>query len=140
MALIREYFEYQDKYEKKYGNKTIVLMEVGSFIEIYGIETDSVKKGRMSEIIEITGWCVGTKKGNLSEYNVEQVQIAGLPNYTLDKRKEFILKKVYTVIIIEQDSHGTKGPNRNITEVVSPGTNINNNAFSNNLMSICLKN
>ena len=29
--------------------------------------------------------------------------------------------------------------NSNITEIVSPGTNINNNTFSNNLMSIYLE-
>ena len=28
MALIREYFEYQDLFEKKYGKNTIVLMEI----------------------------------------------------------------------------------------------------------------
>ena len=114
-------------------------MEVGSFIEIYGVETDKVTKGKISEIVDITGWTVGNKKGNLPEYNVESVKMAGFPNYTLDKWKDFILKKGYTVIIIEQDSHGTKGPNRNITEIVSPGTNINNNTFSNNLMSIYLE-
>ena len=139
MALIREYFDYQDSFEKKYGKNTIVFMEVGSFIEIYGIETDKVTKGKISEIVDITGWCVGNKKGNLPEYNVQSVKMAGFPNYTLDKWKDFILKKGYTVIIIEQDSHGTKGPNRNITEIVSPGTNINNNTFSNNLMSIYLE-
>ena len=52
---------------------------------------------------------MGNKKGNLPEYNVESVKMAGFPNYTLDKWKDFILKKGYTVIIIEQDSHGTKG-------------------------------
>lgn len=150
MALIKDYFEYQDEYEKKYGSKTIVLMEVGSFIEIYGIETDKIKKGRISEIVEITGWTKAIKKGRY-DWNkgegldpeldgwVESVLMAGFPNYTLDKWKEFILKKGYTVIIIEQDSHGTKGPNRNITEIVSPGTNINNNTFTNNLMSIYLE-
>ena len=36
MSLIDEYFDYQDKFEAKYGINTIVLMEVGSFFEIYG--------------------------------------------------------------------------------------------------------
>ena len=37
MTIIDEYFEYQEKYEKIYGEKTIVLMEVGGFFEIYGV-------------------------------------------------------------------------------------------------------
>ena len=55
---------------------TIVLMEVGDFIEIYGVETDKVTKGKISEIVNITGWTVGNKKGNLPEYNVESVKMA----------------------------------------------------------------
>ena len=33
--IIDEYINYQNKYEKKFGEKTIVLMEVGSFFELY---------------------------------------------------------------------------------------------------------
>ena len=91
--MIREYFEYQDKYEKKYGNKIIVLMEVGSFIEIYSIENDSVKKGRMSEIEN--NWMVcWYKKRKFSEYNVEQVQMVGSQIIHLISGKNLYLKKV----------------------------------------------
>ena len=40
--LIDKYFEYQLDYEKKYGDKTIVLMEVGSFFEAYGVNTENI--------------------------------------------------------------------------------------------------
>ena len=32
------YFELQQKYEQIYGKKTVVIMEVGDFMEIYGVE------------------------------------------------------------------------------------------------------
>ena len=35
--LIDDYFKHQIRFEKKYGEKTIVLMEVGSFFEFYGV-------------------------------------------------------------------------------------------------------
>ena len=44
MSLIDEYFEYQDKFELKYGENTIILMEVGSFFEIYGTDDEESNK------------------------------------------------------------------------------------------------
>ena len=35
MTIIDQYFEYFKKYSKKYGVKTAVLLESGSFFEIY---------------------------------------------------------------------------------------------------------
>ena len=35
--IIEDYIEYQNRYVKQFGNKTIVLMEVGSFFEYYYI-------------------------------------------------------------------------------------------------------
>ena len=34
MTLIDEYFELTKDYMNKYGNKTIVLMQVGSFLNV----------------------------------------------------------------------------------------------------------
>ena len=42
MTIIDQYFDYQEKFEKKYGEKTIVLMEVGSFFEIYGVTNNKM--------------------------------------------------------------------------------------------------
>ena len=44
-SLITEYLDLQEKYQKKWGEKTIVLMEVGSFFEIYGVVNENEKKG-----------------------------------------------------------------------------------------------
>ena len=35
--IIDDYLELQQKYEKQYGPQTVVLMEVGSFYELYGV-------------------------------------------------------------------------------------------------------
>ena len=39
--IIDEYLDYTTKYKEKYGEKCIVLMQVGSFFEIYTI-TDNI--------------------------------------------------------------------------------------------------
>ena len=36
MALIKEYFELTKRYQDEYGENTILLMQVGSFFEVYG--------------------------------------------------------------------------------------------------------
>lgn len=36
MSLIKEYFRLLQEYITKYGNKTILLMQVGAFYEVYG--------------------------------------------------------------------------------------------------------
>ena len=35
MALIKEYFELTKKFQDEYGENTILLMQVGSFFEVY---------------------------------------------------------------------------------------------------------
>ena len=37
MALIKQYFELTKDYQIDYGENTILLMQVGSFFEVYGI-------------------------------------------------------------------------------------------------------
>ena len=41
--LIDDYLEYQKTYQKKYGEKTIILMQVGSFFEAYAIDSNEEK-------------------------------------------------------------------------------------------------
>ena len=38
LSISDEYFQYLDKYQSKYGKKTVLLMQVGSFHEIYSCE------------------------------------------------------------------------------------------------------
>ena len=51
--LIDDYFEYQIEYEKKYGLNTLVLMQVGSFFEFYGVDNKKEKIGNTSYIAEL---------------------------------------------------------------------------------------
>lgn len=139
MSLIDEYFEYQDKFESKYGTNTIVLMEVGSFFEIYGTDDDKLNKGRIREICEITALTMSKKKGKSKYSQQDYVFMAGFPNHSVEKWKDILIKNNYVVIIIEQDSHGKKDPKRTITEVISPGINIDSNHFSNNVMSVYIE-
>ena len=43
MCLLDQYLKYCEQYELEYGDKTAVFMEVGSFMEIYGIDLPNQK-------------------------------------------------------------------------------------------------
>ena len=41
--LIDDYIDYHYKFQKKYGGKTVILMQVGSFFEAYAIDNEEEK-------------------------------------------------------------------------------------------------
>ena len=135
-SIVHEYLKYQESYQKKYGEYTIVLMEVGSFFEIYGIETDDCYIGKVTEVTDLLNiQKTRKKKSNLQE-DFSNPLMAGFPNHALSKFLNILLTNNYTVVLIEQVSPPPK-PRREITRIISPGTNIyENNIESNNLMSI----
>ena len=139
MTLIDDYFELQEKYEKKFGEKTIVLMQVGGFFEIYGIVTDTIKKGRIYEICDLTNLNTSKRHSKTDPVSEKNPLMAGFPNHSFDKWLEILLKHNYTIIKIEQDSNGVPNPKREITEIISPGVNVNSKNFSNNMLSIYLE-
>ena len=139
MTIINDYLDLQDKYEKRYGEKTIVLMEVGGFFEIYGIVNDFTKRGRIYEISDITNLSISKKCSKTQPISIKNPLMAGFPNHSFSKWRDILLKNNYTIIKIEQDSHGTKDPKRTVTEIISPGVNIETTNFTNNMMSIYLE-
>ena len=60
--IYHEYINYQKKFEKKYGEKTIVLMQVGAFFECYGIKNNDIKEGKVEEVADIMNILVTKKK------------------------------------------------------------------------------
>ena len=57
MALIKDYFEKTNKYIEEYGKKTIVLMQVGAFFEVYGLRNEINQNVHGSEILEFSKIC-----------------------------------------------------------------------------------
>ena len=139
MTMIDYYLEQQEKFEKKYGEKTIVLLECGQFFEIYGVVNETTNRGRIYEISDLTNLSVSKRGNKFAPVSMKNPLMAGFPNHSYEKWKNILLKHNYTIIKIEQDSHGTKNPTREITEIISPGINIESNSFSNNFMSIYIE-
>jgi DNA mismatch repair protein MutS len=141
MTIIDDYLELQEKYEAKYGEKTIVLMEVGGFFEIYGVVNDmepgSAKRGRIYEVSEITNLNVSKKCDKQSPASEKNPLMAGFPSASFDKWKDILLRHGYTIIKVEQEMvPGKKEPVRKLTEILSPGINMDTTNITNHVMSI----
>ena len=140
MTMINHYFELEKKYEKKYGAKTVVLYQCGGFFEIYGVENKDVKFGKIYEIADITNLSVSKRNSKYKPVTLSNPLMAGFPHHSFEKWKNILLKHGYTIIKIEQEAMGIKDPKRSITEIISPGTNLDEtNQVSNNLMSIYIE-
>ena len=57
MALIKEYFELTKRYQDEYGENTILLMQVGSFFEVYGINSEKAETIIGSRIVDFSQIC-----------------------------------------------------------------------------------
>jgi DNA mismatch repair protein MutS len=121
MALIKEYFTLTQKYTAEYGERTVVLLQVGAFFEVYGqIITPAAVDG--------TATCSGSRiddfclicelaKANKSPGFV----MAGFRDYGLDKYLKKLQDAGYTAVVYVQD--GIKNPPvRLLQGIYSPGT------------------
>ena len=137
MTLIDDYLEHQHNFEIKYGNNTIVLMEVGHFFEFYGIENDIENVGKVSIVGDLLNMTVTRKNKEIKEISRKNPLMAGFPNIALDRHVNYLIKNNYTVILIEQVTE-PPNPKREITKIISPSTYIEDsiNVESNNCLSI----
>jgi len=132
--IIDTYINYTNKYKSLYGIKTVILMEVGSFYEFYGTETEGADVKCISELLNIQ--CTRKDK-SVSEISKKNHLLAGFPSYILKKYIDILVNENYTIVLCEQTTPPPK-PKREITEIISPATYIDIQQTSNNnfLMSI----
>ena len=128
MSLIKDYFEKTEKYKSEYGEKTIVVMQVGGFFEIYGTRDDNKNIMNTTNISDFSSICdlnIVDKKisvGNKNlKYNTHDVVMAGFKTQFLDKYICRLQDAGYTSIVFTQDE---QAPNttRSLFGIFSPGT------------------
>lgn len=133
MALVKEYFKLTNDYMKEYGEKTVILMMVGSFYEIYG-EIDKNKNITGSKIVEISKIC-DLKIAN----KTPDIVMAGFTYSKIDKYLNKIQDEGYTTIVIVQDTNNPQV--RFVEGIYSPGTFFQDETqeISNNVMCIWIE-
>ena len=121
--IYHEYINYQKKFEKKYGQKTIVLMQVGAFFECYGIKNNDIKEGKVEEVADVMNILVTKKNKSKKEINIHNPIMCGFQTPYTNKYIPLLLDENYTIILVEQVTQ-PPNPKREVTEIISPGVNL----------------
>lgn len=120
MALIKEYFELTTRFQDEYGENTILLMQVGSFFEVYGIykqETETITGSKIIDFSQICELNIVEKNTHIGKDNV---MMAGFKDIQIEKYIKKIQEAGFTAVVYEQDEIiKTK---RSLVGVFSPGT------------------
>ena len=107
MALTQEYFKLSDQYQEEYGKNTILLMQVGSFFEMYGNETHSIET--FAKLCDL----------NMVEKANSSVFMAGFKDTQLERYTKKIQEAGFTAVIYVQEECKTS---RKLAAIISPGT------------------
>jgi len=120
MALCREYFKLTSKYINEYGERTLLLYQVGAFFECYGYHDSSTETVYGSQITEFCRIC----DLNIANKNMEiegiPVFMAGFSHYMLDKYLKRLNEEGYTSVVYKQEEHNKTS--RTLYGIFSPGT------------------
>jgi DNA mismatch repair protein MutS len=147
MATISEYFEYQKLYQEKYGHRTVVLIQIGSFYEIYEYNPDqddsndcryTERIGYSRELSIILNMILTSKTKNKS-HRVSNPYMIGFPCLAYERHREVILANNYTLIRIDQSPDNPK--NRIVGEICSAGTELDSMSekATNSIVSIYIE-
>ena len=121
--LTQTYFDLQRYFEEKYGQDTVVFMEIGTFYEVYEINNDDEQIGKAKEIAELLNIQLTKKNKNIIENSDKNPLLAGVPAVSFERYlNRLIGEQKYTVIVVKQRGKPPK-ISRYVSQIVSPGTN-----------------
>lgn len=134
--LLHDYFQNQQRYEKVYGSKTVVLYQVGSFYEVY--QTEIPKPiGKTKEISDLLHIQI-TKKNKAKPHNEANPYMLGFPLHAVQKFIKRLINNHYTVVKFDQkDIKDSAKKDRVLDKIYSVSTYIENETpLTNNLVCI----
>jgi DNA mismatch repair protein MutS len=137
MALVKEYFELTKRYQCEYGEKTILLMQVGSFFEVYGIinkETEVITGSRIVDFSQIG-------ELNIVEKNIcvgnNSIMMAGFKDNQMEKYVKKMQEAGFTAVVYVQDE-ASKNTTRSLLGIFSPGTYFYNESINLTNSTTCI--
>lgn len=129
MTLNEEYFNLQDKYEKEYGEKTIVFLEKGMFYEIYGIDNSKEKRGQAYIVSQLLNIQLTKANKKIETNDINNPLMTGFPVLSLKKNIKILLENGYTIVTFDQEKKCTS--QRKVSNIYSPSTYIEEHISSN---------
>jgi DNA mismatch repair protein MutS len=140
MALVKEYFDLTKKYQSDYGEKTVLLMQVGSFFEVYGYldkKTNTIGGSNIEEFSQICELNVVAKNVCVGEVGI---LMAGFKDIMIDKYLKKIQDAGFTAVVYTQDQ-AAKNTTRSCAGIFSPGTYFSNDStkLTNNITCVWIE-
>ena len=140
MTIHSVYFNTTSSYQKKYGERTVILIQVGAFYEVYGIKhkvSNNITKSHLSAISKLCNLKIAVKQ---TISNNEDLVMIGFRDYNLDKYIPILTNDGWTVPVINQDAP-TSNTTRSIFKIFSPGTTFltEDKSITNNIMCIWME-
>jgi len=135
MTIYEDYAGYTATYKAKYGDTTLVMIEVGSFWEIY--DCDKHLGADMKAVSELLNIQVSKKNKSIATVNAANPLMAGFPSHSLQRFLPLLLEADFTVILVSQTT-APPNPERGVTHIISRGTYVDqlDAGKSNYIMSI----
>ena len=124
MTIINDYLNYTKQYTETYGDKTLVLMQVGSFFESYALvgKDGQYHGSHIRQFAEINDMTISRKNICVSGQSVVMAGF-GLPQ--LEKYVKKMQEHGYTIVVFTQDNQA-KNTTRSLSCIYSPGTFFSN--------------
>ena len=120
MTIVQDYLNYTEKWKKEYGEKTLVLIQVGSFFESYGLldENNNIYGSSISEFADINDMTISRKNICVGK---SKVVMAGFGLPQLEKYIKKLQEHGFTIPVYTQDTP-SKNTTRSLNTIFSPGT------------------
>ena len=134
LNMIVSYLKLQEEYSQKYGDRTVVLMQVGTFYETYEYDPEKDSENRawpdqhLGHSVEIGGLLnmVVTRKDKGKPYSLTNVDMVGFPMVAYSKHRDVLLGHDFTIVRVDQTKDDKGKVDRFVAEVLSPATQIDN--------------
>lgn len=134
---VKDYFKIHNYFSEIYGyDRTIILMQVGSFHESYSTNDQGLNLEALAQELDV----ICTAKNSKKEISTSNPRMLGFPIHVIDNFVEKLVDLNYTVVVIDQVSE-PPNPKRKVTRIESPATFISktkiyNAGKANNLVSL----
>lgn len=138
--LVNEQLQQTKKWKLEYGEKTLVLTQVGSFYESYALKdatTGLIYGSNIEEFAAINEMVVAQKGSTVGK---DHVMMAGVGVPYIEPYIKKMLDHHYTLVMYKQEIDDKKNITRPLAEIISPGTyiGIDHAELSNNMVCVWL--
>jgi len=122
--ILDDYINYQNDYTNKYGEKTVVVIQVGDFFELYAYhENEELIGPDLPRICDLCNLQLTRKNKAIVEATSKNPMMAGFPLYIISKHVQTLTNAGFTVVVVRQVT-APPNPKRDVTDVFSPATHL----------------